>query len=181
MKRFSFTSWSFGLICGLIIAFALTITLMSPKVVEVERVVNHYIDVPIETKIEVIKGVPVEKIVYQDEIVEIPVEVIKWGIYNRPSREFVSLEELQMWISQNSVKTLRFVADHVAKCDDFAYFLQRTALTQGYLMSTQVNYTQDGQHMINSTIIGNILYYIEPETDQVWFYWDLVLNRKYTR
>ena len=56
-------------------------------------------------------------------------------------------------------------------CDDYAIQLQRRAAQSGYLISvTLVDDPQQGPHMINLAIIGNDIYYVEPQTDEVWFH-----------
>ncbi|MFC2038142.1 hypothetical protein ACFLUG_00005, partial [Chloroflexota bacterium] len=59
-------------------------------------------------------------------------------------------------------------------CDDYALALQRRAAKDGYLMSV-TTITQDNNqlHMINLVTIGNAIYYIEPQTDEAWFYCNL--------
>ena len=55
-------------------------------------------------------------------------------------------------------------------CDDYALELQRRASKDGYLMSVTIIEKDDQPHMINLVTIGNDVYYIEPQTDEVWFY-----------
>jgi hypothetical protein len=102
-----------------------------------------------------------------EKLVEKPIEL----------REFVSLQELVDWLEQDDTdSTLYFtgMVDFFASpgsnydCDDFAYRLQKSALAQGYLMSTEIIVEKGAQHMINSTSIGNNIYFIEPQTDEVW-------------
>lgn len=93
-------------------------------------------------------------------------------------REFTSLQELEDWLEQDKTDaTLYFTGEmdlsnphskYGYDCDDFAYCLQKSALAQGYLMSTEIIVKNGEQHMINSTIIGNKIYFIEPRTDEVW-------------
>ena len=93
-------------------------------------------------------------------------------------RELLSLQELEEWLEQDKTDaTLYFTgkmdlsnphSKNGYDCDDFAYRLQKSALAQGYLMSTEIIVENGEQHMINSTIIGNNIYFIEPRTDEVW-------------
>jgi len=102
-----------------------------------------------------------------EKLVEKPIEM----------REFVSLEELVDWLEQDDTdSTLHFTGTvdfsnnpgSNYDCDDFAYRLQKNALAEGYLMSTEIIVKKGKQHMINSTGIGNNIYFIEPQTDEVW-------------
>ena len=52
----------------------------------------------------------------------------------------------------------------------YALDLQQRALKDGYLMSASVIEKGDQLHMINLATIGNDVYYIEPQTDEVWFF-----------
>lgn len=105
-------------------------------------------------------------IVQKEIIVEKPIEL----------REFVSLQELVDWLEQDETDaTLYFTVkvdlsnlNSKYDCDDFAYHLQKSALAEGYLMSTEIIIKEGEQHMINSTSIGNNIYFIEPQTDEVW-------------
>ena len=60
-------------------------------------------------------------------------------------------------------------------CDDYAIALQNHAEDAGFRMNIQIvkNYKMpNGRfvagHTLNSTIIGNKLYFIEPQTDDYW-------------
>ena len=110
----------------------------------------------------------VQKEIIVEKLIEKPIEL----------REFVSLQELVDWLEQDETDTtLYFTArmdlsnpDSKYDCDDFAYRLQKNALVEGYLMSTEIILKEKEHHMINSTSIGNDIYFIEPQTDEVWFY-----------
>ena len=102
-----------------------------------------------------------------EKLVEKPIEL----------KEFVSLQKLVDWLEQDETdSTLHFTGtvDFSTNlgsnydCDDFAYRLQKNALAEGYLMSTEIIVKRGKQHMINSTSIGNNIYFIEPQTDEVW-------------
>ena len=120
---------------------------------------------PETSYVEVTDLVPREIIV--EKLVEKPIEL----------REFVSREELVSWLEQDQTdSTLHFIgtvdfstnAGSNYDCDDFSYRLQKNALADGYLMSTEIIIKKGAQHMINSTAIGNNIYFIEPQTDEVW-------------
>ena len=108
----------------------------------------------------------VQKEIIVEKLVEKPIEL----------REFVSLQELVDWLEQDETDTTLYFTvkvdlsnlDSKYDCDDFAYHLQKSALADGYLMSTEIIVKEGEQHMINSTSIGNNIYFIEPQTDEVW-------------
>lgn len=108
------------------------------------------------------KPVEVEKVIVEQ------VEVSKELHY------FESLDELEQWLSGISI----FASD----CDDFAIELQRKALKDGYILSFEVIYPSEYNslfkqkrlpsgiaHAINLAVIGNEVYYIEPQTNEVVF------------
>ena len=122
--------------------------------VDIDRTVNESIVVQNEITVE--------------KIVEKPIEF----------REFASLSELCHWLELDETDSTidctekedlaNLLLTYVYDCDDFAYNLQKNALSQGYLMSTEIVIKDGEQHMINSTTIGNNIYFIEPQTDEVW-------------
>ncbi len=136
--------------------------LSSPITASYSQPETSYVEVPDLASKEII----VEKLV--EKLVEKPMEL----------REFVSLQKLVDWLEQDDTdSTLYFTGtvDFSASlgsnydCDDFAYRLQKSTLAEGYLMSTEIIVKKGKQHMINSTSIGNNIYFIEPQTDEVWF------------
>ena len=97
-------------------------------------------------------------------------------------RNFKDLEELERWLrDRNNTTTVRFQqTDSIMDCDDYALEMQRKALEDGYIVSFEIigasEYNQlfsytlpPGQslHAINLAIIGNSVYYIEPQTDEI--------------
>ena len=121
----------------------------------------------------------VEKPVYKivDKIVEkiIEVEVIKE--VPREIREFEDLEELEQFLEDDDtneilrlypIEGISGTWSLTGTCDHYATNLQRRALEAGYLMSTEITEKDNEPHMMNSAIIGNEVYYIEPQTDEVW-------------
>jgi hypothetical protein len=79
-------------------------------------------------------------------------------------REFSSVKELKDWLTANDVNEMEYIPE-IYDCDDFARDLMLDALSDGYLVSTELW----SCHMLNSTIIGNKVYTIEPQTDEVQF------------
>jgi hypothetical protein len=83
-------------------------------------------------------------------------------------RQFTSVEELEAWLAGNDIDKREYV-EFTYDCDDFAQDLMIAALEDGYLVSTELW----SCHMLNSTIIGNDIYTIEPMTDGVQFVGEL--------
>lgn len=134
---------------------------------------------PYPVEVEVIKVEYVPEYIIQKEYIikEIPQRIIRE--VPREIKEFESLQELKQFLKDDdtdeililypiretgSVICLRGVCDH------YALNLQRRALEAGYLMSTQMIEKDNEEHMINSATIGNEIYYIEPQTDEVWLW-----------
>ena len=83
-------------------------------------------------------------------------------------RQFTSVEELEAWLTGNDIDKREYI-EFTYDCDDFAQDLMIAALEDGYLVSTELW----SCHMLNSTIIGNDIYTIEPMTDGVQFVGEL--------
>lgn len=84
--------------------------------------------------------------------------------------EFASVDELKAWLAQDDTDSTLYIYGSGCiseyDCDDYAIALVRNALADGYSVSLQI----EGKHMLNSTIIGNEIYFIEPQTDKVWLW-----------
>lgn len=109
----------------------------------IERIIDHYVETPVE--VEVVREVPQRLI------------------------EFSSLEELKEWLERNDVDS-RIPSYPGFDCDDYAYQLQKNAAKDGYIISTELIIENGELHMLNSALIGNDIYFIEPQDDEVWFY-----------
>ena len=118
----------------------------------------------------------VEEIVVETEYVDVirhvPVEF----------RNFTNRAELEKWLEErNQVTFICFrQKDIIFDCDDFALELQQKALADGFIISFEIidssEYNElfstqlpEGQtlHAINLSIIGNDVYYIEPQTGEI--------------
>lgn len=79
---------------------------------------------------------------------------------------FSSLAELKAFLKYTRIDKEEYVAS-THDCDDFARDLQWAALSWngGRIINAQL--TDDGRHMLNTAVIGNELYQIEPQTDEV--------------
>ncbi len=155
------------------------------EVITVDRVIEKVVYTPIEKVIETVVYKPVDKIVYQP--VEIP--VVETVEIPRPLTYFENIDALRQWINNvNQVQIGFNVVDqnnhNLTKfdCDDYARNLQDKALRDGYIISFEViraseyNSTfkekkipSNAIHAINSAIIGNEVYYIEPQTKEIVF------------
>lgn len=147
------------------------------------------IDHEIHTTYRVIDRVeykPVERVVYEP-VERVIVERIETP---KPLRHFQNLDELECWLGNMWVLDIRF--DVVDKetgqsikrfdCEDYAIRLQEKALRDGYIMSFEVirsveynalfkqkRIPSGAIHAINSVILGNEVYYIEPQTHEIAF------------
>ena len=118
---------------------------------------------------------------YRDVVHYVNQEVIKEVIVEKPIelREFASLEELQSWLAEDDTDEYVFLwagEDGALQTsdkydgDDYALQLQRRAIESGFLISATIIEKQGKPHMINLASVGNDIYYIEPQTDEVWFH-----------
>lgn len=84
------------------------------------------------------------------------------SVSGEAERFFKSIEELQEWLIADLTNEHEFMYDSY-DCDDFAFDLAISAISDGYwigLASTK-------NHMFNFVIIGNNVYMIEPQTDEI--------------
>ncbi len=158
-----------SIIVAIIAAIAATVFIFASEPVTDVVIVEKEVVREVEVTKEVVK----KEIEYRD--------IVKNVIVEKPikQREFASLEELKKWLAEKSVtKSIFFfvtpdgtqASSNKYDCDDYALDLQKRALEDGYLMSASIIEKQGQQHMINLATIGNDVYYIEPQTDEVWFY-----------
>ena len=160
-------------------------------------IIEHEIHTVYEV-IERVEYEPVEKVVYEpvdkviERIVYEPVEkvIVKRIEIPQPLRHFQDPAELEQWLGNIGVLDIRFdVVDketdqHIKRfdCDDYALRLQEKALRDGYMMSFEVvrrveyndlfkhkQLLDSAIHAVNSAIIGNEVYYVEPQTHEVVF------------
>lgn len=116
------------------------------------------------------KVVPAEQVVVERVVVE-QVEVLV------KLHDFESLEKLEQWLEETPIQ-IRLGGN--LDCDNYALGLQQKALKDGYLMSFEAIWADEYNrlfktmklspgdlHAINSVIIGNDVYYIEPQTLEV--------------
>jgi len=80
---------------------------------------------------------------------------------------FESIEEFVEFINQSEVDKREYVKT-TYDCDDFATDLQKEALEwkDGRIINLQYVTMENGSaHMLNTVVIGNSVYQIEPQTD----------------
>jgi len=86
---------------------------------------------------------------------------------------FTSHRELRQWLFNNPVSERQYVSTSY-DCDDFATALKLAAEADGYRIDIQWDLTgrfdptgRRQPHALNSTKIGNYVYFIEPQTDAI--------------
>ena len=151
-----------------------------PQVIIEPKIQTKFIDrvihIPVEKVVEKEIYIPVEKVVVQD------IETYK------PLRHFQDLDELEGWLGQEVLfvgidvvdeRTGKFIKRW--ECADYAIRLQEKALKDGYIMSFEVIHHSEynrlfkqkipygSSHAINSVIIGNEIYYSEPQNHEIVF------------
>jgi len=85
---------------------------------------------------------------------------------------FSTLRDLRIWLANDDTDSN---PEHLTQgeepdCDDYALTLQKHALQDGYIVSLRfVDTKGDGSldHAMNTAVIGNYVYSIEPQTDYV--------------
>jgi hypothetical protein len=136
----------------------------------VTRDVSHCIEKP---TVEVVENVVEKKVVEEVPVVKY-VEVEKEVAV--ALKQFESEEELVAWLHADQTDELPYIQD-LFECENFARTLIKHAMEDGYYLSFQVlkNYTRpdtkefiEGPHAINSAIVSNYIYFIDPQTDEFW-------------
>ena len=155
------------------------------EVITVDRVIEKAVYTPVEKVIETVVYKPVEKIVYEQ--VEKP--VVKEVEIERTLTYFENMGDLEQWLDGVNLVQIGFnVIDqnnnNITKfdCDDYARSLQDKALQDGYIISFEVIRASEYNsmfkekklpagaiHAVNSAIVGNEVYYIEPQTKEIIF------------
>ena len=166
-----------SIIVAVIVAIASTILIVTNKPVTADVMVEKEIEYrEVVREVEVVKEVVKKEIEYREVVKEVTVEKpIK-------QREFSSKEELEKWLAKDDTdehvylfaddKGIPRLSDKY-DCDDYALQLQYRAAESGFLMSVTITKKKGRPHMINLVTIGNDVYYIEPQTDEVSFYCQL--------
>jgi hypothetical protein len=108
-------------------------------------------------------------------------EVIKEIVVEKPVTlgPFSSLDELNAWLATDDTNEYIHLSagnNGVCQpsdrfdCDDYAFQLQQRAANSGFLISATIIKRLGKSHMINLACIGDDIYYIEPQSDEVWFF-----------
>jgi len=79
-------------------------------------------------------------------------------------RHFSSLEELKTWLARDNTNENQYSPSNF-NCIDFALMLQKHALVDGCILSTEV--LPVGAHWVNVAVIGDSAYFIEPQDDSL--------------
>lgn len=138
----------------------------------------------------------IEHIQYVDRVVEVPAPITKVETITTVEkikevpldlRPFRDTDELEAFLKDSMANAIVLKTDGRGKvylnkpnfeydCDNYAMALVEDAINKGFLVNLQYvenYYRQDSRefypsHMINNTVIGNRLYFIEPQKDEFW-------------
>jgi hypothetical protein len=87
--------------------------------------------------------------------------------------QFSNLQGLRNWLYRDDTDTNpEHLTQGALDCDDYALTLQKHALQDGYIVSLRfIDADGDGvlDHAMNTAVIGNNVYSIEPQTDVVTY------------
>ena len=126
----------------------------------VEKPIMQYVDKPV--------------VVYSERVKRVSVEL----------HNFNDLNELKQWLGNRMDVTTIYLWSPASEvdCDNYAIEMQYKALADGYVMSFEVIGREEynalfktklprsqSLHAVNLAIIGNEVYYIEPQTGEVAF------------
>lgn len=153
------------LLAGLVISLALLSTFCFGVAIKEPLVITEYQPYEVQVIKEVIKEVEIIKEVEVEKTVEL--------------REFASLEELEAWLDEDITDAIHLISpkspedgcayvDPDYDCDNYACDLRKAAEQDGFQISIQIDTHKN--HALNSTIINNEIYFIEPQTDEVWLW-----------
>jgi len=114
---------------------------------------TEYVPRYIVEEVDVIQEVQVTKEVYPTEF-----------------RQFESQEELGKWQAKHYLELQELGKRNNWICVDYALEMQRIAWRDGYLMSIETLIDKGGNtgHMINSTVIGDDIIFLEPQSTTNW-------------
>ena len=78
---------------------------------------------------------------------------------------FSNVDELMQWLATDNTDRQEYIpVTH--DCEDFAIDLQNAGQADGYLINLQFDLFEE--HVLDSVVIGNYVYFIEPQTDDIW-------------
>jgi len=124
-------------------------TTVKPRIVIQPEYVPQYIT----KEVEVIREIKVTKEVYPTEF-----------------HQFESQEKLGKWQANHYLELQELGKRNNWICVDYALEMQRRAWRDGYLMSIETLIDKGGKtgHMINSTVIGDDIIFLEPQSTTNW-------------
>lgn len=160
------------------------------EILTLDKIAGEVVPGKSDSVVERVVYRPVEKVI--ERFVYEPVERTGLNHIGNSGQliHFQDIGELRRWLENiESLDISSVVVDKETNqgiksfdCDDYALMLQERALRDGYVMSFEVinsgeyrNLFKQGQipdgtiHAINSVIIGNEVYYIEPKTREIVF------------
>jgi hypothetical protein len=172
MKRnFEFLSWLLGSLFGCLAASGILLVfgglLSNPQPVQAPevRVVTETITLPVKEYVTV--DHTIDHYIPEpgpERVVEVP----------QALRDFSSVDELREW-AKSHVAVL-WLSGKEADCDDYARHFQKLAAQDGYYLSLALTDQQgylgtvkvkNGYHMGNLAVIGNEVWYVEPQTGEI--------------
>ena len=104
------------------------------------------------------------------EVEPIPEVQVTTEVYPTDFRQFESQVELGKWQAEHYLELQELGKQNNWICVDYALGLQRIAWGEGYLMSVETLIDKGGKtgHMINSTVIGDDIIFLEPQSTTNW-------------
>jgi hypothetical protein len=128
--------------------------------------VTEYVEVPVTEYVTVTEYVPQVQVEYVTETV--PQELV----------QFESVVALREWLGEEGIYSLLLPAGETTVCWKEAYALQDRARRDGYDVFIQTVWPDvynkhftlmsiESPHMINATVIGKDVIFIEPQTKEV--------------
>ena len=90
----------------------------------------------------------------------------KFNVIHDDFKEFKSVTELKMFLAFDNTDENEYIND-TFDCDDFAIMLIENARERGYKIYGYGDYTDN--HMYCVTKINGLWYFIEPQTDYVYY------------
>jgi len=111
----------------------------------------------------------VPKYIVQEVEVIREIEVTK-EVYPTEFHQFESQEKLGKWQAKHYLELQELGKRNNWICVDYALEMQRRAWRDGYLMSieTLIDKGSKTGHMINSTVIGDDIIFLEPQSTTNW-------------
>jgi len=93
-------------------------------------------------------------------------EIVYEPVYIKtPPKNFGSVKEFNEFVDNYMNNRLVAIANNAPnKCEIYVMHLQRSALKAGYIMNFQVT----GFHAQNLAVIGNEIWFCEPQTGETW-------------